>query len=257
MAANVATMIGNNGSVNCNAAKILITSPQWGQRDAFLAELLRQLARLPSRRAYYPAPSSLPDADRRPPARDLRRGNSEAAALDADPQRRRQAGDDPRSATNRFCAILSDVTLGSADRGRVPRPGHPLLHDTLWARSTRRSSIHRAREGPAVGACSTARSSSCATARCDQPLAGDRATPRRAPGAPRQRHPRRRPSGLGWSTTPTCSRHRQGRDPRSAQGVPDATMVRRQPKGSQLVRRLIALEADPSWRRARVALRAV
>ena len=36
VAANVATQITNNASFNCNAAKMLVTSRAWPQRDAFL-----------------------------------------------------------------------------------------------------------------------------------------------------------------------------------------------------------------------------
>ena len=53
-AANVATMLTNNASFNCNAAKVLVTSAGWPQREAFLAELGRALERIPPRLAYYP-----------------------------------------------------------------------------------------------------------------------------------------------------------------------------------------------------------
>ena len=47
IARNVATMVANNGSFNCNAAKLLITARDWPQRAAFLdavREVLRGLA---------------------------------------------------------------------------------------------------------------------------------------------------------------------------------------------------------------------
>src|SRR5262249_33765560 len=54
LAQNVASMVTNNASCNCNAAKMLITSAAWPQRDAFLAKVRAILAGVPPRKAYYP-----------------------------------------------------------------------------------------------------------------------------------------------------------------------------------------------------------
>lgn len=51
---NVATMLSNNASFNCNAAKLIVTSKNWPQRETFLARLRTLLATLPPRQAYYP-----------------------------------------------------------------------------------------------------------------------------------------------------------------------------------------------------------
>lgn len=53
-AQNVATMVANNASFNCNAAKVLVTSASWKQRDQFLAKLESVLATIPQRKTYYP-----------------------------------------------------------------------------------------------------------------------------------------------------------------------------------------------------------
>jgi len=53
-ARNVASMVTQNASFNCNAAKILVVSKDWPQRGAFLTELKGALSRTPSRKAYYP-----------------------------------------------------------------------------------------------------------------------------------------------------------------------------------------------------------
>ncbi len=54
MAKNVAAMVANNASFNCNAAKMLITAKGWALRDRFLELLAAALRRIPPRRAYYP-----------------------------------------------------------------------------------------------------------------------------------------------------------------------------------------------------------
>jgi len=53
-AENLAAMVVNNASFNCNAAKLLVTSADWPQREAFLSRLRALLTGLPVRRAYYP-----------------------------------------------------------------------------------------------------------------------------------------------------------------------------------------------------------
>jgi acyl-CoA reductase-like NAD-dependent aldehyde dehydrogenase len=53
-AKHVAAMVANNGSFNCNAAKVVVVAKGWVQRGAFLSELEQALAKTPPRRAYYP-----------------------------------------------------------------------------------------------------------------------------------------------------------------------------------------------------------
>ncbi len=53
-AQNVASMLVNNASFNCNAAKLLVTSSRWPQRERFLERLAGVLASIAPRRAYYP-----------------------------------------------------------------------------------------------------------------------------------------------------------------------------------------------------------
>jgi hypothetical protein len=72
-AQNVATMVANNASFNCNAAKLLITAAGWPQRGVFLDRVEQVLSRLPGRRAYYPGSQRKYEAflDAHPMARQL------------------------------------------------------------------------------------------------------------------------------------------------------------------------------------------
>ena len=54
-AENVAAMITNNASFNCIATKMIVTSRAWPDRQRFLDKIDAVLARIPRRRAYYPA----------------------------------------------------------------------------------------------------------------------------------------------------------------------------------------------------------
>ncbi len=53
-AENVATQLANNGGFNCNAARVLITSKNWPQRETFLDHLRTVLAEIEPRKPYYP-----------------------------------------------------------------------------------------------------------------------------------------------------------------------------------------------------------
>lgn len=53
-AEQVASMVAQNGSFNCNAAKVVVTWKDWPLRAQFLAALEQELRRTPGRTAYYP-----------------------------------------------------------------------------------------------------------------------------------------------------------------------------------------------------------
>lgn len=53
-AEHVATMLVNNAGFNCLTPRVLITHRDWPQRREFLDSLETVLARIPTRRAYYP-----------------------------------------------------------------------------------------------------------------------------------------------------------------------------------------------------------
>ena len=53
-ATNISSMVTNNGSFNCNAAKLVIQHGGWDQRGAFMDAVENSLAAASSRRSYYP-----------------------------------------------------------------------------------------------------------------------------------------------------------------------------------------------------------
>ena len=53
-AESIASMLANNASFNCNAAKVLVTSAAWPQREDLLNRVDRILSELPPRHTYYP-----------------------------------------------------------------------------------------------------------------------------------------------------------------------------------------------------------
>lgn len=54
IAREIASMFANNGACNCITPRLVVTCRGWPQRTAFLTELGRQVAALPSRQPFHP-----------------------------------------------------------------------------------------------------------------------------------------------------------------------------------------------------------
>ncbi len=57
-ARQVAGMVAQNASFNCNAAKVLVTAKGWSRQKDFLDRVRAVMARTPARKAYYPGAES-------------------------------------------------------------------------------------------------------------------------------------------------------------------------------------------------------
>ena len=130
----VVSMVANNGSFNCNAAKLLVTAKDWPQRERFLELVERGLAELPTRRAYYPGAADrwkLLVGDRK----TVRKfGNPPEGHLPWAFIRGVDANDanDPVFSTEPFCALLSETSIGSSDPAEFLATVTPFLNDRVW-----------------------------------------------------------------------------------------------------------------------------
>ncbi len=145
-AENVATMLTNNAGFNCNAARVLVTSAAWPQRDAFLEALGRQLARIPARAAWYPgaADRHAMFVSRHPEARMSPAGAATGAAVGTGaPAEDRLPwvlipgvdpadGDDPCFTTEAFCGVFAETALDAADPAAFLREAVGFANGTLW-----------------------------------------------------------------------------------------------------------------------------
>jgi aldehyde dehydrogenase (NAD(P)+) len=133
-AKNVVTMVGNNASFNCNAAKMLITARGWEQRDRFLDLVEGGLAELATRKAYYPGAR-----DRYETLIGKRDGVKKfgvakegelawafARGVDANVE------DEPLFRVEPFCGILSETSIGSTDPVEFLAEMTSFLNDRLW-----------------------------------------------------------------------------------------------------------------------------
>lgn len=157
MARNVASMVTNNGSFNCNAAKMLVTARGWPQRMRFLSLLTDEFARLPLRYAYYPGAH-----DR---YRALVGGRSRGSVMAfgepkegelpwtfvegldaADPS-------EPLFHTEPFCGILGDTQLACAEPAAFLDAATDFCNRRLWGTLNASIMVHpKVERDPAAGA---------------------------------------------------------------------------------------------------------
>jgi acyl-CoA reductase-like NAD-dependent aldehyde dehydrogenase len=153
-ARSLASMVVNNASFNCNAAKLLITSKDWAQREQFLSLVARALSQVPSRRAYYPGAF-----DR---YASLTRGRELQTFGEATPEKLpwtlirnvdSERADDPLFKTEPFCGILTETTVGSADPVEFLDRATAFMNDRVWGTLNCAIVIHGKLESdPTVGA---------------------------------------------------------------------------------------------------------
>jgi acyl-CoA reductase-like NAD-dependent aldehyde dehydrogenase len=120
-ARNVASMVTNNASFNCNAAKLLLTAERWPQRRTFIDAVAKELAATPTRAAYYPGAKERFQAfERACAARGAKLQHlgspSEGElpwllARDLD----FEAKDRQPFETEAWCSVLAEVTLNAAN----------------------------------------------------------------------------------------------------------------------------------------------
>jgi acyl-CoA reductase-like NAD-dependent aldehyde dehydrogenase len=132
-AANVVTMVGNNCSFNCNAAKMIITATGWPQRERFFELVERGLATLPARKAYYPG--AFDRYDTLTAGRTLRTFGTRTADVLPWTLIRGVDASDPDDAlfrTEPFCPLVSETSIGSADPVDFLAKATTFMNDVMW-----------------------------------------------------------------------------------------------------------------------------
>ena len=133
-AANVVSMVCNNASFNCNAAKMLVTPKGWPQRSKFLDLVAQGLAAVPTRKAYYPGAfdryrtllSGHPEAQRFGRASDTALAWALVPGLDAADEREALFRTEP------FCGLLSETSVGSTDPVEFLAESTRFMNERLW-----------------------------------------------------------------------------------------------------------------------------
>jgi acyl-CoA reductase-like NAD-dependent aldehyde dehydrogenase len=133
-ARSVASMVTNNASFNCIAAKLLILAKGWPQRDQFMALLGRALENIATREAYYPGAVERYRTLTADMPRIEKFGEASASKLPWTLIRDVDANnvDHKLFRTEPFCAILSQTEIGSAVPAEFLRELVPFANNHVW-----------------------------------------------------------------------------------------------------------------------------
>lgn len=132
-ARHVAGMVAQNGSFNCNAAKVLVTAKGWPQRDAFLKKVEEALASTGPRKAYYPGAEQRYQAfiDNYPKAKVVGERGAQIVPWTVIPD---VSSDKSEYALRNeaFCGVLAEVALDATDADEFLKKMVPFANDVCW-----------------------------------------------------------------------------------------------------------------------------
>lgn len=132
-AKSVAGMVTQNGSFNCNAAKVVVLARGWDRRDAFLAKLRQALRDAPARKAYYPGAQQRYEGfvSNYPQAEVLGQSGEEIVPWTFIPDVKAEVGE--YALTNEaFCGVLAQVDLDCSTPAEFLRQAVDFANDECW-----------------------------------------------------------------------------------------------------------------------------
>jgi acyl-CoA reductase-like NAD-dependent aldehyde dehydrogenase len=132
-ARHVASMVVNNGSFNCNAAKALVVAKGWPLKERFVSLVRDALRRAPPRKAYYPGAQDRYRAflDRYPSAEALQDPSDGVVPWTVIPNVPATAGEYALT-SEAFCGVLAEVELDADDAKSFIEKALPFANDTMW-----------------------------------------------------------------------------------------------------------------------------
>lgn len=132
-AEHVAGMVAQNGSFNCNAAKVVVTSKSWPQRAKFMSLLEEQLRRAPTRKAYYPGAEQRYKnfLEKYPNHKVLGKTGEGIVPWTLLPEVPARKGEYALS-NEAFCGVLADVALDAKDDADFFDKALAFANDDCW-----------------------------------------------------------------------------------------------------------------------------
>lgn len=153
VARNVVSMVANNASFNCNAAKLLVTSAAWPQRARFLSLVEEGLSSLPTRKAYYPGARDRYDTlvGGRDGVKRFGQPKDDELAWALVTSVDSSRADEPLFQVEPFCGILSETTLSAVEPEAFLADATSFLNDRVWGTLNAMLVVHpRLEEDPTV-----------------------------------------------------------------------------------------------------------
>jgi acyl-CoA reductase-like NAD-dependent aldehyde dehydrogenase len=132
-ARNVASMVAQNASFNCNAAKVLVVAKGWPQKQEFFAEVRRALSRMQKRKAYYPGAESRYRAfiEQYPKAEVVGEKAEGVVPWTVIPDVPPKAGEYALS-NEAFCGVLAEVELEATTAEEFLPVATAFANDKCW-----------------------------------------------------------------------------------------------------------------------------
>ncbi len=132
-AEHVAGMVAQNGSFNCNAAKVVVTWKGWPQRAKFLSALEEHLRRTPARKAYYPGAEQRYKnfVDKYPNHKVIGATGDGIVPWTLLPEVPAKKGEYALT-TEAFCGVLADCSLEAKDEGDFFDKALAFANDDCW-----------------------------------------------------------------------------------------------------------------------------
>lgn len=129
----VAGMVTQNGSFNCNAAKAIVTWKGWPLRDKFMAAVEAVLKRAAPRKAYYPGAEQRYQAflEKYPHHKVLGQTGEGVVPWTLLPDVPAKKGEYALS-TEAFCGVVADTTLDAKDESDFFDVALAFANDTSW-----------------------------------------------------------------------------------------------------------------------------
>eukprot|EP00042_Codosiga_hollandica_P049285 m.569840 g.569840 ORF g.569840 m.569840 type:complete len:589 (-) comp57843_c0_seq2:111-1877(-) len=134
-AEQVASMVTHNASFNCNAAKVLVVSKSWAQRDQFVDGVRAALAKTPAKKAYYPGAAQRYRTflDKYPQAEKLGPSTGAPEEVPWTLIDKVEIVEDQYCFKNEaFCGILTVTDLEAGDSAAFLREAVTFANDKLW-----------------------------------------------------------------------------------------------------------------------------
>ncbi|MED5463934.1 MAG: aldehyde dehydrogenase family protein, partial [Myxococcota bacterium] len=132
-AEHIAGMVSNNGSFNCNAAKVIVMAKDWELKEEFRRRFHRALSKVPARKAYYPGAHERYKAfmDAYPNAFPVSEAGAEIVPWTIIPEVPPQPGE--FALTNEaFCGVVAEVNIDAADAPEFLEKAVPFANTSVW-----------------------------------------------------------------------------------------------------------------------------
>ena len=132
-ARQVASAVAHNASFNCAAAKVLVTAKGWNQREEFLQQVDRELAKIPPRSAYYPGAQERYRAflDQYPQAQAIGTRTETIVPWTVIPDLPAEA-EEYAFSTEAFCGVLAEVSLEASSAAEFLPQAVEFANQKLW-----------------------------------------------------------------------------------------------------------------------------